>query len=214
MKVSEATETARGTSLLPSAQAISTSHQWNFGRKSRRAMCSCVETQMWCFGADIRYPHGNLLLEFGFQRERPPEGISGSSAYRITYDGTFCNLWGFSILFSQRELGTLQLRRHDWEPRWDTQQLNLPSLWQATALPRLGRPKGLHDWERARELLRRGLDFLAHYELWIEERRGTTYREKVKSTHPNARRSVFMGSLSSEWRRLGQTLGPECRAYV
>jgi len=31
---------------------------------------------MWCFGADIRHPNGNLLLEFGFQRERPRKGLA------------------------------------------------------------------------------------------------------------------------------------------
>lgn len=179
---------------------------WCFDRSSRRLALKLIETQMWCFGADIRRSEGNLLIEFGFVRDRPPEGISGSTSYRIHWEGLDVTLWGFSALFSQEELGSLTFKRHEWEPRWTSMKIAPQNLWQAGAMPRLGTPCGVGEWKSARALLRRAVDFLVHYEQAIDTKLGPVYRHVVKQGHPDRKRSILLEDLATSWKGLGRII--------
>src|SRR5689334_2275112 len=78
--------------------------------------------QMWCWGCDIRRPEGNLLLMYGFERERPPEGVHGSSSYFLhTPTERGIRLWGFGLFFTQQGQGSLFLQRYGFAPRWRSQ---------------------------------------------------------------------------------------------
>lgn len=50
------------------------------GRIQRRGQ-HLLSQQCWLWGRDIKRTDGNLLMTFGFERLRPPEGISGSTQY-------------------------------------------------------------------------------------------------------------------------------------
>jgi hypothetical protein len=42
-----------------------------------------LHQQCWLWGQDIRRAEGNLLLEYGFERKRPPEGANACSQYSL-----------------------------------------------------------------------------------------------------------------------------------
>ncbi|MCS6839908.1 MAG: hypothetical protein NZ701_03935 [Roseiflexus sp.] len=59
-----------------------------------------LHLQCWLWGCDIRRPEGNLLLEYGFSRQRPPAGATGSSAYLRTADPDTVIVLGGSARFA------------------------------------------------------------------------------------------------------------------
>lgn len=65
-----------------------------------------LHQQCWNWGRDIVRPEGNLLLEAGFVKQRPPEGIAGSTRYALRLaDGGCWMLWGFGFFYATPELG-------------------------------------------------------------------------------------------------------------
>jgi hypothetical protein len=66
----------------------------------RRHGAELLHLQCWLWGCDIRRAGGNLLLEYGFSRQRPPSGAVGSSAYLMALEsGTHVVLWGFGAFY-------------------------------------------------------------------------------------------------------------------
>lgn len=137
-----------------------------------------LEQQMWCLGHDIRHER-NLLLEYGFSRERPPHGVRGSSTYRIEKEGLTLSLWGFGILAANRGMGTLAIKRHGFTPSWSSQELLTRDVWQAHDLPSLGTPTEKKEQWQAALLLEKTMSFMADYEAWIIKRCGERYRSSV-----------------------------------
>jgi hypothetical protein len=57
-----------------------------------------LNQQCWLWGQDVRRAEGNLLLDFGFERLRAPEEITGSSQYTLALGkNDFLRLWGFGL---------------------------------------------------------------------------------------------------------------------
>lgn len=65
--------------------------------RTRKYATILLDQQLWCFGCDIRRTAGNLLLEYGFERKRPPISQKGSSCYSLNWQGKQILLWGFGI---------------------------------------------------------------------------------------------------------------------
>jgi hypothetical protein len=56
----------------------------------RRRGAELLHLQCWLWGCDIRRAEGNLLLAYGFSRQRPPSGAAGSSAYLMALESGVC----------------------------------------------------------------------------------------------------------------------------
>ncbi len=182
---------------------------FKFTRKSRRLMLALFESQMWCWGADIRRPEGNLLTEFGFTKIRPEGCGCGSTHYYFNQDSLSVHLWGFAALFTIPEFGTLTLYRHKWEPRWSKEILNLNNLWRAGDLPRLGMPTDSCDYERAAAIFKEAVSFMARYEVYVKNTVGDRYRADVFRSHPKPRRLYTTSSLVEGWKNFAEMqLGP------
>ena len=64
----------------------------------QRFAAALLDQQMWCWGCDIRHGEGNVLLQYGFSRWRPPEGTLGSTAYQLEAPPSRqVVLWGFGV---------------------------------------------------------------------------------------------------------------------
>lgn len=84
-----------------------------------------LHTQCWFWGQDIRSPAGNLLVQYGFERFRPPEGVEGSSAYLLALvparETSCLILWGFGLFYRTEGAGGIFLDRFRFLPRWTPQ---------------------------------------------------------------------------------------------
>ena len=59
-----------------------------------------LHQQCHLWGGDVRRPEGNVLLELGFARARPPAGVAGCTQYsRSLPCGRTIRLWGFGFFF-------------------------------------------------------------------------------------------------------------------
>lgn len=71
-----------------------------------------VQQQFWLFGADIRHPEGNLLLELGFRRHRAAHSSPGSSCYVWCREALSIHLWGFGCCLTTSGMDRIYLSRH------------------------------------------------------------------------------------------------------
>ncbi len=163
-----------------------------------------IDQELWCLGGDTRQRHDNPLSEFGFQRERAPVGIEGSTAYRLNSGSSELVVWGWGIGYAERELGGLFVPRHHFDPLLLTTDriplINHPQpLEPLLALPFTG------SVERTLLLFSNLCDCLRGYESWIAESRGEAYRvERVR--HPERLGSfVPPAAMARAWSLLGDT---------
>ena len=117
-------------------------------------------------GRDIKHPDGNLLLQYGFERLRPPAGVSGCSQYTLRTGEVTIRLWGFGVYIG-REQG-IYLNRYEFLPRL----ASLADAWTPAALARGPRALEL-------PLLAAFLEWVCRYETWVEEQKGQAYRRSV-----------------------------------
>ena len=124
-----------------------------------------LHEQCSLWGADVRRAEGNLLLEYGFERYRPPKEINGCSQYILNLDGSrrVC-LWGFGLFYGGRR--GIHLGRYDFAPRLATLKTNVWTPAQLNAGPLLS---GI-------VLLEKAVRWIASYERWVDERCGSSYR--------------------------------------
>jgi len=124
-----------------------------------------LHQQCWLWGQDIKRLEGNLLLVHGFERLRPPDGVSGSSQYTLALPGNqSIRLWGFGIYFGA-ESGVF-LNRFEFIPR----EARMADLWQAREMTGLPRAKSL-------TVLSQILRWIGDYEAWVLSTLGVEYRK-------------------------------------
>lgn len=141
----------------------------------RQRGCALLHQQCWLWGRDIKRDEGNLLLLHGFDRLRPPEGLSGSSQYNLRLgSGLQIRLWGFGLFFGGEE--GIFVNRFDFTPR----EAQAAQCWQGieamTDLPRAGLGSSLPE----------ALRWIGAYEAWVLQRLGTGYRRACLASWPAA----------------------------
>ncbi len=141
-----------------------------------------LDQQMWCWGQDIGYPEGNLLIRYGFQRIPAPKDSRYSSTYRRGCWG----LWGFGLWY-----GGLFLKRHDFRPLLAEPGTSQPLVWCADELPPLHRPTHSTEVGAAGALLWAAVQQIVRYEIWTAEHTGVTYRNNVLNAFPNKRKGLI-----------------------
>ena len=183
------------------ASLTGTSSVWSLPRELQRAGCDLLHQQCWCWGQDIRRPGGNLLLDYGFVRQRPAETTRGGSMYYQQCPcGRLTVLWGFGLFYGAADTGGLLLTRSEFGPRW------LPALDLTTPPHQLA---DLHSCEPcnqrpAHTLLIEALGWISAYERWVQATQGHAYRQSCLDAwkHGRVPQLVPAEQLPEAWQRL------------
>ena len=177
----------------------------------RRKGQKLLQRQCWNWGRDIVRPEGNLLLEAGFRRRRPPEGVAGSSCYtRALPDGDSLMLWGFGVLFGTPRKGGVYLNRYKFRPVWIPSANLQEPIWKPGMIPN-GRtpPSPRVPVDLTVAAIRR----IADYEEWVLARCGLEYRRAVLRQWKQPPQGLPPQTLPQEWRALADAMdgqpGPE-----
>lgn len=169
--------------------------------EARRRGRVLLNQQLWLFGQDIRRPEGNALIDYGFRRTRPPEGLKAGNTYSITEpDGTGIFLWGFGLFFHHPARGGIFIPRFTFTPRL-ARFVGLPDrAWAWPQLQECRVPRGVYQWATARYLFIPALRWIAAYERWIVRRRGPDYRTACLAPWSHA--TIAAADLSDAWQQL------------
>ncbi len=180
--------------------------RWAFNGKFGRNFATAFDLQMWCFGCDIRREQGNLLLEYGFVRDRPEGTITGASHYTKKIDDEHSiHLWGFAVIVSSRVHG-LCLRRYERIPLLAVAPQITPRAWRPHDLPHFLPPRTAADIERASRLLFIISDELTKYERFVQSRTITSYRASCLKQR-RSRKALAGTPLWAAWSELHSKLG-------
>lgn len=137
-----------------------------------------LDQEFWLFGQDIRRDEGNLLLQFGFSKERAPRDTPGSNTYSLVLDDdSLLTLWGFGFSVWRSGTGRIFVPRFRLEPVFTKHGRALPPVWRLAHLGETIAPKDADDWRAMAALLVPALQFLSGYEAWVIETAGIAYRE-------------------------------------
>ncbi len=152
-----------------------------------------LSQQCWLWGCDVKRSEGNLLLSFGFECLRPPEGTSGSTQYTLHIAGDFrVRLWGFGMYFGGDQ--GIYVNRYEFVAR--TAGFN--EGWQgADAVSSLPRSRDLH-------LLAQASDWIAAYESWVVRTIGLAYRRSALQGWKE--RACKANETSAFWRQLSREI--------
>jgi len=176
-------------------------------RSIRKSGQCLFNQQLWCWGADVRREAGNLLLAYGFHRQRPPANQQGGSMYSLQLtDGTYIYLWGFGLLYGKDAEEALFLKRSDFIPRLLPKRMISSTIWKPEQLPRVRKPRTLNEIELAITLLSQSLHWISDYETWVwemdTEHRQETVTSWKKATIPADTMIATWLSLSQECQKL------------
>ncbi|MEM9644070.1 MAG: hypothetical protein AAF989_03670 [Planctomycetota bacterium] len=179
-----------------------------------------MSQQVWCWGRDVEYPGGNLLLRFGFKRHRDNDTSDRSTCYRLDQDDLHICLWGFGMFFGSRELGGLYLDRFDFRPVWAPVESLSLAIHFPDQLPVFARPRGEMQWQRARKLWKSSLRWIADYESWVRKDAGLPYRRECVDSWLRPfvraeRKAAAWRFLSrDDWDQQGQALKQTLDQYT
>ncbi|MDW8234819.1 MAG: hypothetical protein RMJ54_18765, partial [Roseiflexaceae bacterium] len=144
-------------------------------------------------------------LEYGFRRQRPPAGATGSSAYLRTADpDTVIVLWGFGAFCGSPVNSGVYLKRYEFAPRYvpriDIQRLPwLPDQVRAAVIP--SEPDVQQQMHRRFISL---LEWIAQYETWVINRCGLAYRRQCVALWTGRPFRTPVERLVEEWQQLTQ----------
>jgi len=179
---------------------------WRFPERLVRQGTRLLTQQCWYWGCDVRRPEGNLLLEHGFARARPPAGAEGSTLYSLVPNpGAQLVFWSFGVFYGCAEGGGLFLNRF----RCDPQLCALPALpatiWRIEQLPALHRP-GLDDRARLSALLDGLIAWTIRYEQRILATQSAAYRQACLAQWSRERLALPADQMVSGWATLADVI--------
>ena len=167
----------------------------------RQFASALLDQQMWCWGWDIRRSEGNVLLQYGFSRWRPPEGILGSSAYQLSSPPSRqVVLWGFGLFYGDGADGGLYLKRFTFAPLWCPNPDLRAALWRPEELPEFRGPQTSGEQSSVQRLLSAALRWTAEYETWVLATLGADYRRQCLAGWDKA--VAKAETMPSHWLRL------------
>ena len=132
-----------------------------------------LNQQFWCFGKDIEYAGGNLLIRYGMTRQPPPKGRECSSLYQAEVSSKRrLVLRGFGAFYGGDDWGGLFLSREAIPQLTSESHLRDPA-WTISDLPPMREPEQ-EDRARLRWLLLELIDWFRTDEVWVTETVGST----------------------------------------
>lgn len=184
---------------------------------TRRLGERLLDQQMWCWGRDIRCEAGNLLLAYGFERQRSAEDRQVSSyTLNVAPDGQLI-LWGGGLFYGDPRLGGLFLKRYEFRPKFTPLTRLAAVEGQAVTMPPARLPQSPDEAACLSRLLLEALACLSCYEAWVIAVKGINYRQQTlaewhrKAVTPPDGGAAAWQTLAAT---LGQTLNPEKSKYL
>lgn len=146
-----------------------------FTPRFRRLVPRLFEQQMWCWGQDVRYPAQNLLMAYGFTRQRSIGDPQLSTCYsHLALPEAHITLWGYGLFFGRRTLGGLFVSRNGFALTLIPHATLTTDQWMA---PPDGEPPATRaQCEVTGKLLLDAIAWMADYERWIVEHVSVTHR--------------------------------------
>ena len=172
---------------------------------SRRKGKKLLDRQCWIWGRDIERSEGNLLLEAGFLRRRPPEGEAGSSCYTLALPaGDSLMLWGFGLMYGTSRKGGIYLNRYQFLPVWLPSETVQKPIWRPDTIPPAQTPPSPRV---PVDLTVAAIRRIADYEEWALARCGLEYRRDVLRQWPKrSSEQVPPQVLPQAWRSLADAI--------
>lgn len=168
----------------------------------RRRAARLLDQQLWCWGQDIERTEGNLLVQFGFRKELPPEKASGSTAYILSpFPGCQLILWGFGLFFGLQSSGGMFLRRYGFSPVLSQASSFSEKAWCPDRLPNFRRPQSLDERALVDRLTGFAASWVAGYEHWVIGNTGLEYRRGCVSRW-RKEPVVPAEDMATAWRHL------------
>ena len=178
------------------------------GARRRRGQ-KLLHRQCWNWGRDIVRPEGNLLLEAGFLKRRPPEGEAGSSCYTLMLpDGGRLMLWGFGLLYGTPRKGGVYLDRYQFRPLWLPLEALREPIWKPDLIPNAQTPPSSRV---PVDLTVAAIRRIADYEEWALARCGLEYRRAVLRQWNRPSERLPPQTLPGAWRALADAIDGQPR---
>ena len=174
---------------------------------NRRKGQALLHRQCWNWGRDIVRPGGNLLLEAGFLKRRPPEGEVGTSWYtRVLPAGDTLMLWGFGVVYGTPRNGGVYLNRYQFRPVWLPSETLQEPIWKPDMIPAGQTPPSPRI---PVALTVAAIRSIADYEEWALARCGVEYRRAVLRQWKRPSERLSPQTLPEAWRALADAIdGP------
>ena len=170
----------------------------------RRLGQALLHQQCWNWGRDIVRPEGNLLLEAGFLKRRPPEGEVGSSCYTLALpNGDSLMLWGFGLLYGTPHKGGVYLNRYEFLPVWLPSETIQRPIWSPVMIPPGQAPPSLRI---PVDLTVAAIRRVADYEKWVLAHCGLEYRRAVLRQWQQPSGQLPPETLPESWRKLADAI--------
>jgi len=188
--------------------AIAMSLSFKAPTPDRHLLAELLDQQMWFFGRDIQHPDGNLLLRFGFARERPPVAVSGTSRYSITTPTGSLTLWGWGALWRDDQPMALLMRRHGPGPRLVSAAACLEQVWAHTAVSET-RAAASDELARVGSLLADFAGWVHAYERWVRASCGESWRREcaaMRPRHVRRKQVVVAERYVHSWQQMARTV--------
>lgn len=159
-----------------------------------------TQQQFWLFGADIRNPAGNLLLDLGLRRCRATDSSAGSTCYvgSLGDDGIVAHLWGFGCCLTTAETDRVYLARYRALTFGISMAADLERLHTSQELNALRMPAADAQLAEHEVTLFR---WFARYERMVQEQIGLDARAAVLDQYGD-RRVGAAGEIPKQWERL------------
>lgn len=152
-------------------------------REVRRAAQQLLAQQCWCWGRDARRAEGNLLLEYGFERRRPPAAEPGATIYSLDTPNAILRLWAFGFFWGEAGVESgrgVYVGRFEFAPLWwegdQAPAAHAPPHLAPRHWPGLRAPRTLIERRETRRMLGAALREFARYEGWVCAGFGAPYR--------------------------------------
>jgi len=175
-----------------------------FAGALRRQGQRLLHQQCWNWGRDIVRPEGNLLLEAGFLKRRPPEGETGSTCYTLELpDGDSLLLWGFGLMYRTPRQGCVYLNRYQFRPDWLPLEAVQEPIWRPDRIPA---PQTPPSPRVPVELTAAAARRIADYEERTLARCGLEYRCAVLREWKQPAKRLPPETLPQAWRELAEAI--------
>ena len=182
--------------------AVTEAPVWRFPERLVSRGTKLLTQQCWYWGCDVRRPEGNLLLEYGFTRTRPPGGGEGNTSYLLEpTPGAQLILWSFGVFFGCTGMGGLFLNRFRFEPLLADRATLPPEIWQMKQLPALNRATDA-DRTRITVLLGNLVRWVIAYEHTVLAVQGLAYREACLAQWSRQRLGFAADGFIPAWEEL------------
>ena len=172
-----------------------------------------MHDQCWCWGQDVLYAPGNLLIRYGLERipSRGPDGRTVGYTCSINDRG---GIWlrGAGVFYSQGCGSGIFLGRYDMRPRMiacDTPPLDTWIQKGLDAFPlAVASEQGIAT---ACLLVPEACAWIAAYERWITDAVGVEHREQCLERWQQ--RETPAGEFAARWHALGRGFQTGAQSY-